>query len=236
MRARWAVALTAVLTAVVVAAGGAAWATDPVAARLRATSSTRSTCSTASEEAQAEERLAAAALRDGPRPLGRLRRRVHESVGCRDLGQHDRRCERPRAEPVSARRRRPRAASMYLSADSEGPVTPEQLAEIEQEQIQPALADDDWLGRRRRGRRRPDRSRGRRLGRRAGRRQRRRIPDGRSSCSSPIAAGIGLVVVLVIRSRRRKPGVGPRGRRPGGRADRHEGARAPSGIRPRPDR
>ena len=30
MRARWAVALTAVLTAVAVTAGGAAWATDPV--------------------------------------------------------------------------------------------------------------------------------------------------------------------------------------------------------------
>ena len=30
MRARWAVALTAVLTAVVGAGGGAAWATDPV--------------------------------------------------------------------------------------------------------------------------------------------------------------------------------------------------------------
>lgn len=34
----------------------------------------------------------------------------------------------------------------YLSADSSGPLTEEQIAAIEQQQIQPALAQDDWLG------------------------------------------------------------------------------------------
>ena len=34
----------------------------------------------------------------------------------------------------------------YLSGDSSGPVTPEQLGTIEQQLIQPQLAADDWLG------------------------------------------------------------------------------------------
>ncbi|KJL44120.1 TPM domain-containing protein [Microbacterium trichothecenolyticum] len=34
----------------------------------------------------------------------------------------------------------------YLSGDPTGPVSDEQLATIEQEQVQPALARDDWLG------------------------------------------------------------------------------------------
>ena len=34
----------------------------------------------------------------------------------------------------------------YLSGDSSGPITEDQLATIEQTQIQPALRDDDWLG------------------------------------------------------------------------------------------
>jgi uncharacterized membrane protein YgcG len=34
----------------------------------------------------------------------------------------------------------------YLSGDSSGPLTEDQLAAIEQQQIQPALAQDDWLG------------------------------------------------------------------------------------------
>ena len=34
----------------------------------------------------------------------------------------------------------------YLSGDSAGPVTPEQLSTIEQQQIQPQLAAEDWLG------------------------------------------------------------------------------------------
>lgn len=38
------------------------------------------------------------------------------------------------------------ARQYYLSGDVEGPVTEDQLIAIEQEQIQPALASDDWLG------------------------------------------------------------------------------------------
>ncbi|MFE5409935.1 TPM domain-containing protein [Microbacterium sp. NPDC056569] len=34
----------------------------------------------------------------------------------------------------------------YLSADSSGPLSEDQVASIEQQQIQPALAQDDWLG------------------------------------------------------------------------------------------
>ena len=34
----------------------------------------------------------------------------------------------------------------YLSGDSSGPITEDQLATIEQTQIQPALRDDDWVG------------------------------------------------------------------------------------------
>uniref|UniRef100_UPI0013E31158 TPM domain-containing protein n=1 Tax=Microbacterium sp. CPCC 204701 TaxID=2493084 RepID=UPI0013E31158 len=34
----------------------------------------------------------------------------------------------------------------YLSGASEGPVTFDQLATIEQQRVQPALADEDWLG------------------------------------------------------------------------------------------
>ncbi len=36
--------------------------------------------------------------------------------------------------------------AFYLSGYSEGPLSPDQLATIEQQQIQPALAQDDWLG------------------------------------------------------------------------------------------
>ena len=57
MRARWAVALTAVLTAVVGAGGGAAWATDPVQLGSGRVFDDVDVL-TASEEAQAEERIA----------------------------------------------------------------------------------------------------------------------------------------------------------------------------------
>ncbi|WP_374315331.1 TPM domain-containing protein [Microbacterium sp.] len=38
------------------------------------------------------------------------------------------------------------ARQYYLSADSAGPLTEDQLATIEQDRVQPALAQDDWLG------------------------------------------------------------------------------------------
>lgn len=34
----------------------------------------------------------------------------------------------------------------YLSGDSQGPVSGDQLARIEQQRVQPALASDDWAG------------------------------------------------------------------------------------------
>lgn len=40
----------------------------------------------------------------------------------------------------------PSARQYYLSGDSSGPVTEDQLSAIEQERIQPALADEDWVG------------------------------------------------------------------------------------------
>ncbi len=55
MRARWAVALTAVLTAVVGAGGGAAWATDPVQLGTGYVADTVDVLDSA-EEAQAEQR------------------------------------------------------------------------------------------------------------------------------------------------------------------------------------
>ncbi|WP_203580481.1 TPM domain-containing protein [Microbacterium hibisci] len=38
------------------------------------------------------------------------------------------------------------ARQYYLSADSDGPLTEDQIAAIEQQRIQPALAQNDWLG------------------------------------------------------------------------------------------
>ena len=57
MRARWAVALTGVLTAVAVSAGGVAWATDPVQLGSGRVLDDVDVL-TSSEEAQAEQRIA----------------------------------------------------------------------------------------------------------------------------------------------------------------------------------
>ena len=77
--------------------------------------------------------------------MGGLRRRVHESLERRRLGQHG--ATQNNLGPnqyllaVATEGR-----SYYLSGDSTGPVSSEELSTIEQQDIQPKLATEDWLG------------------------------------------------------------------------------------------
>jgi predicted nucleic acid-binding Zn-ribbon protein len=86
----------------------------------------------------------------------------------------------------------------YLSASSDGPLNPDQLATIEQ-QIQPALADDDWLG------------------------AVDAAADGMTEATGAggaswltwllviVAVGVGVVLLVVFLRRRRKPAAAPTG-------------------------
>ena len=95
----------------------------------------------------------------------------------------------------------------YLSGYSEGPVTPDQLATIEQQRVQPALAAEDWAGAVDAAADGLTDAAGGGSG----------AADGGSGGGlftgilwfAVIAAAIGLVVWLVIRSRRKKSGQVP---------------------------
>jgi hypothetical protein len=137
----------------------------------------------------------------GRRPVGRIRSDVHEPVRAGGLGEPDRAAQRARAHQyllaVSTDGRQ-----FYLSGDSAGPVSENQLGAIEQQRIQPALANGDWAGRRW-----PPRRTGRcRVGR-VGRNRRGGGSGIWAILVVVLLAVAALVIVIVVRSRRRA-GVG----------------------------
>jgi hypothetical protein len=204
MRARWAVALTAVLTAVAMTAGGAAWATDPLqlgSGRILDDVDVL----TSSEEAQAEQRIAELRSETG---LDLWVVYVDEFTNPPDA-------ENWANITADANNLGPsqyllaiatQGRSMYLSGYSEGPVSPDQLAEIEQEQIVPALAEDDWLG--------AVDAAADGLTDAAGGGSADGTGDGGGGLLTgflvllAVGAGIALIVVLIARNRRKKSGAG----------------------------
>lgn len=205
MRVRWAVPLTAAMTAIVVAVGPAAWATDPVELGSSYVADEAGVLDS-SEKAEAEQRLEQLKNETGldlwvvyvdefTNPSG-AEDWATQTAELNGLGTS----QYLLAVAVDSRQ-------YYLSADSEGPVGFEEIAAIEQQRIQPALAENDWLG------------------------AVDAAADGLTEATSggagggggsfltgvlvfvAIAAGIALIVVLVVRSRRKKgqvtPGGGP---------------------------
>ena len=138
-------------------AAGAASRDRPRDRSARATCSTTPACSSAAEEAQAENRLAAAQDRHRARPVGRLVDEFTEPVRAPRTGR-----TRPPRSTASGRRStcwpsRPKPASSTSRATPTGPVTPEQLGD-DRAAADPARARRRRLarrGRRRGGRPRP---------------------------------------------------------------------------------
>ncbi|GAA2004678.1 putative membrane protein YgcG [Microbacterium ulmi] len=143
MRARWAAALTAALALMLAAAGGAASATDPVTLGSAHVLDEAGVLGSQASEVEARlERLSADTDVDlwvvyvddftgasGPEDWANT---TAEQNG---LGPS----QYLLAVATEGRQ-------FYLSGDSSGPVSPEQLNAIEQQRIQPALSDDDWAG------------------------------------------------------------------------------------------
>ncbi|GAA1946848.1 TPM domain-containing protein [Microbacterium deminutum] len=208
MRSRWAVTLTAALTAVILAAGGSAWATDPVNLGSGHVLDEADVL-TSAQEAQAQQRI------------DQLKADTGLDLWVVFVGTF--------TNPASAQEWANQVASenglgpsqyllavategrqYYLSGDPSGPVTADELATIEQQRIQPALANQDWLG--------------------AVDAAAAGLSDavGKSGGGSgggggvltvtlvllAVAAGIGIIVWLVIRNRRRKAGLAPGGAGP----------------------
>ncbi|KQZ82165.1 hypothetical protein ASD56_14890 [Microbacterium sp. Root166] len=144
MRARWTAALTATLTVAFATIGGAAWATDPVelgAGYVVDQAGVLSSGESADAEARLEQLksetgldLYVAYVDDFTNPADNADW-ANTTAEMNDLGVS----QYLLAVAVDGR-------SYYLSADTEGPITAEQLATIEQQRIQPALSADDWLG------------------------------------------------------------------------------------------
>lgn len=144
MRARWTAALTATLTVAFATIGGAAWATDPVelgAGYVVDQAGVLSSGESADAEARLEQLksetgldLYVAYVDDFTNPADNADW-ANTTAEMNDLGVS----QYLLAVAVDGR-------SYYLSADTEGPITAEQLAAIEQQRIQPALSADDWLG------------------------------------------------------------------------------------------
>lgn len=144
MRARWALALTTALTIALAGAAGAASATDPVTLGAGYVLDDVGALS-GGEEAQAQSTLEQLKTDTGldlwvvyvddftnPSSSEEWANTTAEANG---LGP----TQYLLAVATEARQ-------FYLSGDSAGPVSGEQLATIEQQQIQPQLAADDWLG------------------------------------------------------------------------------------------
>ena len=143
MRARWAVALTTALTLVLGGAAGAASATEPVQLAEGYVLDDVDALS-ASQESQAQSRLEQLKTGTGidlwvvyvdefTDPTS-AQQWADETASLNNLGT---------TQYLLAVATEGRA--YYISADSSGPVSSEQLAEIEQA-VQLELADDDWLG------------------------------------------------------------------------------------------
>ncbi len=220
MRARWAVTLTAALTAVILAVGGGASATDPVDLGTGYVLDDVDVL-TSAEEAQAQERLEQLKNDSGldlwvvfvdeftnPSVAEDWADAVAQQNG---LGT----TQYLLAVATEGRQ-------YYLSGDSAGPVTFDQLATIEQQQVQPALADDDWLGAvdaAADGLSEAVGATGGGDGDQGG-----AVDEGGAAGADTgggfltgflvfiaIAVGIGLIVVLVVRNRRKKGGAAPDG-------------------------
>ncbi len=144
MRARWTAALTATVSVVFATIGGAAWASDPVelgAGYVVDEAGVLSSGESAAAQARLEQLksetgldLYVAYVDDFSNPDDNADW-ANTTAENNDLGVS----QYLLAVAVDGR-------SYYLSADSEGPVTPDQIAAIEQQRIQPALSADDWLG------------------------------------------------------------------------------------------
>jgi uncharacterized membrane protein YgcG len=144
MRARWTAALTATLTVAFATIGGAAWATDPVdlgAGYVVDQAGVLSSGESADAEARLEQLksetgldLYVAFVDDFSNPADNADW-ANTTAELNDLGVS----QYLLAVAVDGR-------SYYVSADSEGPITLDQIATIEQQRIQPALSADDWLG------------------------------------------------------------------------------------------
>ncbi|MDY0909098.1 TPM domain-containing protein [Microbacterium sp. CFBP9034] len=194
MRARWASALTAALAVALATMSGAAWATEPVQLGSGYVVDQAEALSPADESA-AQARLEqfksdtgldlwVVYVDDFTDPSD-AEGWANSTADANGLGVS----QYLLAVAVDGR-------NYYLSGDSGGPVTPDQLATIEQQQIQPALASGDWLG--------------------AVDAAADGLTDAAGGGSDAgggfsgilwlvvIAAAIGVVVWLVVRSRRRK--------------------------------
>lgn len=144
MRARWAATLTATLAVALTATGGSAWATDPVEFGSSYVVDQAGVLSPA-DEAAAQARLEQLKTDTGldlwvvyvddftdPSDAEAW---ATETADVNGLGVS----QYLLAVAVDGR-------TYYLSADPEGPLTFDQIATIEQQQVQPPLAADDWLG------------------------------------------------------------------------------------------
>lgn len=144
MRARWAATLTATLAVALTATGGSAWATDPVELGSSYVVDQAGVLSPA-DEAAAQARLEQLKTDTGldlwvvyvddftdPSDAEAW---ATETADVNGLGVS----QYLLAVAVDGR-------TYYLSADPEGPLTFDQIATIEQQQVQPPLAADDWLG------------------------------------------------------------------------------------------
>jgi uncharacterized membrane protein YgcG len=144
MRARWAVTLTAALAAAMLTAGGGAWATDPVDLGSGHVYD-ESDVLTSSEEAQAQARteklrndtgldLWVAFVPTFTNPSAAAEWAT-DTATQNGLGP----TQYLLAVSTDGRQ-------YYLWGDPSGQVSDEQLGNIEQQHIQPALSDGDWVG------------------------------------------------------------------------------------------
>lgn len=202
MRARWAVTLTAVLTAVILAAGGGAWATDPVDLGAGHVLDEANVL-TSADEAQAQQRIEQLKTDTGLDLWVVFVDQFTDPASAEDwataTAQQNGLGPTQYLLAVATDGRQ-----YYLSGDSSGPVSFDQLATIEQQKVQPALADEDWLGAVDAAADGLSDAVGVSTG------------DGGGSAGGGfltgalillvVAAGIAIIVWLVIRSRRRKSG------------------------------
>ncbi|MET0295863.1 MAG: TPM domain-containing protein [Microbacterium sp.] len=196
MRVRWAAALTTALTIVFAGSAGAAWATDPVDLGA-ATVLDEAGVLSSSDEAAVEDRLSQLSSESTADLFVVYVDTFTSPSGAADwatataqdnnLGPH----QYLLAVAVEDR-------AYYLSGDSEGPVSFDQLDAIEQQRIQPELAAGDWAG--------------------AAVAAADGIQDAAGGGSAGgggsgfggiliflvIAAAVGVVIFLVVRSRRKK--------------------------------
>lgn len=205
MRARWAVTLTAALAAAMLTAGGGAWATDPVDLGSGHVYD-ESDVLTSSQEAEAQARTEKLRNDTGlDLWVAFVPTFTNPSDGAEwatDTAAKNGLGPTQYLLAVSTDGRQ-----YYLWGDPAGQVTDQQLGDIEQQHIQPALSDNDWLG--------AVDAAADGLSEAVG----VTTSDGGDSASGGgfgtafviflvVVAAVGIIVWLVIRSRRKKAGGG----------------------------